>query len=399
MSAVRQHPTRKIKYLAFGGGGWRTMYSKGVMDALAKEKILQDVEAVSVSSGGCMTGFLLALGYNSHESLQFLEKYVLDGKFQIPLTFIPKYAHSKSPYYKVTNQDFFLKRGCKALANLFIYDSLPFRNIYDAIRSGGIFHTQGLADVLWKLIQESPVLPKALKKKNLTFAELHEYRKIGKTKFPDYPFVDLFVIVTETTPDGLKEKCFSYLDTPHEPIIPAACASMAIPLIFRKVGKKRNLYDGGVINNLPRNVFDKPHFFEPEDQFTEMNMRVLAVCFVDSEATIAEWRDNCPNKKRPSKANQLLYWMMTSTAWDAKIWQAQIKEHQNGANALRTMYINCEEMPILGPKSITKDSYLAMCEQVAAQTHQYIDTYLRTPDPHLSLENKMASISNQSSLI
>jgi predicted acylesterase/phospholipase RssA len=373
--------TRKIKYLVIGGGGWRTIYTAGVFNKLNELQILNDIEAVAVCSGGCMAGFMLALGYDSHETLRFLQKHVLDGKFQIPLTFIPEHANSSNPYYTIRRQDGFFQRGFKDLANAGINSYLSYKNMVDAVRSGGVFHTQGLANVLWKLIAESPTLPREYKKKDLTFAELHECCVKYNKDFANV-FKDIFVIVTEATAKGPKEKHYSYLDTPDESIILAGCASMAIPGLFRKVGNKRNLYDGSVTNSLPCRMFDNPIFFEEKDQATEMNMRTLAVCFADSEDVIGEWRDTRPNTKSVPKKTALGNWLVLNLLWNKKLWETQLQEHQKGANSLRTLYINCAEIPILGPDSLSSARYIEICNQIAEQTEQYVDNYLRTDDPH-----------------
>src|SRR5687768_4115480 len=90
------YPTRKIINFVIGGGGWRTVYTKGVIDTLDQLKILNDIECVAATSGSCMAAYLLALGYDSRQSLEFLERHVLSGKFQIPMTFIPEHVDSGS---------------------------------------------------------------------------------------------------------------------------------------------------------------------------------------------------------------------------------------------------------------------------------------------------------------
>jgi len=380
--ARKQYSMRKIKYLAVSGGGWRTMYAKGVIDKLNELHILKNIEAVSVTSGGCMTGFILAFGYNPEETMKFLEKYVLNGKFSIPLYFFPEHVNSDiSPYYTIKKQDHLLTKVSKYIINTTIYSYLFFKNVVDSIRSRGIFHTAGLANVLWKVMQESPTFPPQLKNKNLTFLEHHLYREQFKNKYPHLPFVDLFIIVTELTTQGPREKCYSYQTTPHESILHAACASMAIPILFRRAGNKKNLMDGCVVNNIPRNVFDAPCYFEPEDRLTEMNMRTLAICFANSENVIAKWRDN-----KATTTPFSIQLLAKKLIIPKELKEAQDKQHQVGANALRTLYINCSDIPALGPKTLTTQHYKDICKKVELETSNYVNCYLDTPDPHLPLE-------------
>lgn len=366
---LSQPPHTFIKHLAIGGGGWRVLYMKGVIDALIKNNILPNIECVSATSGGCLAGLTLAVNYNAAESMQFLEDYILNGKFQIPLPFIHQHLNSISPYYSVDNRSGFSETAIKRIANMGIYSMLFAKNMVDAIRSSGLYHTKGLANLLFKIIQNSPTLPDNLKKKNLTFLELHEFQQANKKNFSDRPSVDLFVVVTEDSPDGPKEKYYSYLDTPHEAIITACCASMALPKIYRKVGSNRNLSDGGIVSVVPRKVFDRPPFMHPSQAPTDMNLQLLAICFADSEDAIREWRDNRPNPKQPSKLNQLI----NNFFWDDKLWKAQVKEHQTGANPLRTLFINCEKVPTLSVDSLSTNNFLTMCREVETQTYQHLE--------------------------
>ena len=374
-------PPREINHLAFGGGGWRTMYATGVISTLRKRGILKDVQKVAATSGGCIPGFALAFGYNSEQSMQFLEENALNDKYLSVLYFIPEHVDGEpSPYYRIAEQDHYLKQLGKYAANAGIFSFLFMKNVVDVVRSRGIFHTRGLEELLWRLMQQSPAFPAALRKKDLTFLEHHQFKDEFKENFPDRPFVDLHIAVTENTPEGCELKYYSYELTPNESILKAACASMTIPVIFRHVEHAKRLRDGGILKNIPRDAFDSPRFFKPKDRLTKMNMRTLAVCFSESDTDIAKWRHNQPGPVSWQT------WLTMRLFGSVEHWELQEKEHQVGANALRTLYLNSSGIFPLAPKGLTTAKYKSICDYAEEETEQFVDNYLRTVDPHISLD-------------
>ena len=82
-----------------------------------------------------------------------------------------------------------------------------------------------------------------------------------------------------------------------------------------------------------------------------------------------------------STMTRLTNWFILKYCYDKKLWEAQVKEHQKGGNASRTIYLNCAEIPVLGPESLSTTRYLEICNQIAEQTGEYLENHLMNEDP------------------
>lgn len=368
----KEIPLREIHHLAFSGGGWRTLYAQGVIEGLHEAGILQNVVSASFCSGSCVPAVFLLSGYTPEQSMQFLKEHVLDDKYTSSLYFIPEHIDSeKSPYYLFGKPDGFLKRMTKYIANAGIFSYLFMKNVFDAVRSKGIFHTKSLEELLWSIIKNSPTLPPHLRKRNITFLELYQYKAEFQTRHHHLPFINPYISVAEKTSEGYKVRYHSYETTPHESILKAACASMTIPGIFRQVEK--GLLDGGLVDSSARSAFDTEE---------KMNMRTQAVYFAPSQTDIERWRDNRPKTKLLSSTS----WFMKKLGLE-KYWNAQEEAHQVGANSLRTLYIDSSSISTLRPKGLSTEKFNKICHDTKNQTKEYLNLYFfNTPCPHASLD-------------
>lgn len=111
---------------------------------------------------------------------------------------------------------------------------IPFSNLFNLIDKYGLY--DGNLFVKW--VQNT--LNKYIKRKNITFKEVHErYHKK--------------LVIVSTNLNRKKQVIFSYNKTPEMNVVDAVRASMAIPLIFTSVVNEDGdtLVDGGVTNNFP----------------------------------------------------------------------------------------------------------------------------------------------------
>lgn len=368
-SEEKATPLREIHYLAFSGGGWRTLYAQGVIEGFREEGALNKVIAASFCSGSCVPAVFLISGYDSKQSMQFLEEYVLNDRYTSALYFIPEHVDAeKSPYYLFGQQDGFIKRMAKRAANLGILSYLFVKNVVDAVRARGIFHIKSLEELLWRIIQKSPTLPSRLKRRDLTFSELHCYKDEFQQKYPNLLFIDPYIAVTQETAQGHSLKYYSYETTPNASILKAACASMTIPGLFRQVEK--GLKDGGVVDNSARSAFDK----------AEMNMRTQAVYFAPTQSDIEKWRDK---RQNPSPSSSVIMKLLGID----KDWELQEKSHHEGANALRTLYVDSSGISMLRPNGLTTEKFNKICQDTKKQAQEYARLYYSdTPCPHASLD-------------
>jgi NTE family protein len=242
-----------IKYLVFSGGGAAGYAHGGAVEQLSKEPnfSFSNIKAVAGSSIGAIAALMVSLNYTPQEINKKLSsinlKNLKDG-------------------------------GC-----------LPTR-ICRLFKQYGVY--QG--DALYQLIKD--IIREKVGKKNpesFTFEDL----KLSGGK-------DLYVVATKiykenNKPTG-KEKVFSFEKTPKTSVAAAVLASASAPGYFRRVRLKKiekGAYilneqgdvfdDGGIINNLPLNIFDQAKFFRTPSNDgcinLEVNPHTLGLALLNSD--------------------------------------------------------------------------------------------------------------------
>ena len=118
----------------------------------------------------------------------------------------------------------------------------------------------------------------------MTFADFHQKG-----------FRDLYVVVS-----NLNRRCpevYSYLDTPDTPVADVVRISMSIPLYFqalrydeRQFGQGDLLVDGGLFDNYPAHLFDRPNFSRGNFFYLNgVNWETLGLYIYPDFAILGEW--------------------------------------------------------------------------------------------------------------
>ncbi|MBA3660717.1 MAG: patatin-like phospholipase family protein [Gammaproteobacteria bacterium] len=215
-----------IQNLVFSGGGAAGCAFGGAIMGLAEQPNFSfaDIKVVAGSSVGAIAALIVSLNYTPVQASAKIEQLNLQK----------------------------LRDGGPKLSQAY-----RLMNHYGRFKGNALFHF--ILDILAeKTNRDDP--------ENITFADL---KKMG--------FKDLHVVTTKLykengNPIG-KEKIFSYAKTPDTSVASAILASTAAPIYFARVrfkklakgkyilDKKGDLYnDGGILNNYPINLFDKPPF-------------------------------------------------------------------------------------------------------------------------------------------
>lgn len=230
--------TRNIKYLVFAGGGTAGYAFGGALEQLGEQKdfSFDRIEAAAGTSVGAIAALLVCLKYTPHQ---------MKSKFEsIDFSSFKDGGYAVSQYYRLFTE-YGMHKG-------------------DAI----------LAIVL-NIIKEK--------------TGRDDPEKVTFTDLKTMGFKDLYIVATkiykaDNVPTG-KQKIFSYEDTPNTAVATAIRASTAAPVFFTRVRLKKtaqgkyefdsngNIFsDGGLINNYPIDIFDKPKFVGlPEKTTTKIN--------------------------------------------------------------------------------------------------------------------------------
>lgn len=225
-----------IKYLVFSGGGAAGYAYAGAVEQLSKEPefSFDALEGVAGASIGSIAALLVSLNSSPHEVSQKIAS--LDLKK--------------------------LKDGGYSLTHL-----------YRILSVYGKYKGEEIDDFIKKIIKDKTGRSDP---ENVTFADL---KNLG--------FKNLHIVTTKlykenSVPTG-KQKIFSFEKTPNTSVATAIRASVAAPIYFSRVRLKKvekgkyiidekngDLYeDGGVLNNFPIEMFDKPKYMGlPDDNAT-----------------------------------------------------------------------------------------------------------------------------------
>jgi NTE family protein len=196
------------KNLVFEGGGVKGAAYLGALQVIEDAGILTGIEKVAGTSAGAITACLVALKYTA--------------------------------------------AGIKTLVN-----DLDFNNLEDGKNLFRILETYGIyrGDYFLKWIKTA--IKAATGNEDTTFAQL---RAAG--------FKDLHVVATCLNTRGIQ--IFSADSTPDVIVAEAVRASMSIPIFFKawtfsKGIESKNVYvDGGMVWNLPLEIFDTGNILNPE---------------------------------------------------------------------------------------------------------------------------------------
>ncbi len=257
------------KYLVFSGGGSAGVAYAGAIEQLGQEKefSLAKIEGVAGASVGAIAALMVSLNYSPEEASQKLGSLNLS---------------------KLTDGGCLISEGYRLFSK------------YGMYKGEAIY--QFILDIIKEKIKT--ITPK-INAKNLTFADL---KKLG---FKDLHVVSTKIQLVNGVPTG-KLKHFSFETTPDTPIAGVVHASAAAPFFFArvrllKVAKGRHILhddgdlyaDGGMLNNFPIDIFDKPQYLpvhEHGDVTNIINPHTLGIA-MRSKAQIIN-QENKPVKAR-----------------------------------------------------------------------------------------------------
>lgn len=231
-------PESQIENMVFGGGGVKEIATVGVVRALQEAFVLPYVKRVAGSSAGAITAMFLALGCNAGE----IEKYNEEIKLSKLVKSVPK-AGMKLELLK----NWLTK---SSVADPRLDDGSRLSNKIQDIISNEISKVKNHPEVKKILDGTSP--------RDITFKQLEDIRKL---EIPGTSFRELTVTGVKLTKDAngkykAEKEYFNASKTPDMTIAEAIRESTSIPYYFKALGNK-NVYhiDGGVLNNLPMDVF------------------------------------------------------------------------------------------------------------------------------------------------
>lgn len=224
--------TPDIRFLVFSGGGAAGPAYAGAIEEFLKKVSLEKIQAIAGTSIGSLAALMVSLKYD-------------------PQVIIDKLFHLDFKKFE--------DGGC------------PPNQVYRLVTEYARFKGEVLLELIKDIIKEK--IP-GKNPEEVTFADL---KKLG--------YKDLYVVATKmykenNKPMG-KEKVFSYEKTPHTSVAMAIRASCAAPIFFTGVRLKKtspgkyevndlgHLYDdGGLLNNFPIDIFDKPRYLGLQDNGT-----------------------------------------------------------------------------------------------------------------------------------
>lgn len=233
----------KIKYLVFSGGGAAGYAHGGAVLQLAEEATFSfsDLKGVAGASVGAFAALLVSLNFSPQEISDKLSslniRALMDG------------------------------------------GALP-QQLFRLFTQYGIYTGDPLYRMIKDIIAEKTGRTDP---ENVTFADL---KALGCK--------DLYIVTTKVYkennhPTG-KEKIFSTENTPQTPVAATLLASMSAPGLFRRVRLKKiakghfvldeqgDLFeDGGIVNNFPIDIFDKPKYVAKGDAYVNSQTLGLAL--------------------------------------------------------------------------------------------------------------------------
>ena len=189
-----------FRNLVFEGGGVKGMAYAGALKVLEEKDIMKNIENAAGTSAGAITAALVALNFSASEIQEILAE---------------------------TN-----------FSNFKDDSPLFFPNIYRLFTKFGWFKGNKFESWFERIISQKV-------NTKITFSQLSKM-KTGKK---------LFLVGANL--DKQKAEIFSHETTPNMQISKAVRISMSIPLFFKAVENKKDIFvDGGIYYNYPINLFD-----------------------------------------------------------------------------------------------------------------------------------------------
>lgn len=224
------NPGPPIANMVFRGGGVKGIGFAGTITRLEEVGLLQTVQRVAGSSAGAITAMLLSLGYKAKEIQNEL-------------------ANMKFPDFQ--DADSWMIGGAVVPEKA--------RMLADALYSSKLGAYRGEVFKAWA----GKMIAQKLGNPNATFADLQ--LAIANKTVPGLK--QLFVTGTNLTTKS--PAYFSHEHSPNMKIVDAARISMSFPLAFEAVEYEGEFYsDGGIANNFPIDLFEKPKYFSGPAQNT-----------------------------------------------------------------------------------------------------------------------------------
>lgn len=306
--------------LVVEGGGGRIVAIGGTLIELENRGILQNIKNYSGTSAGAIVATTLCLGYTGSEIADLLMKTdfnkFLDDSFGISMDLYRLY--NEYGFYK---GDAFLNFARKIIAD----------KTFD-IRNGDI-----------------------------TFQELYQTNE-----------KELVLVATNLTKD--KIEYLSRHTYPDMPVALAVRASMSIPLVYKPVIYKENVFcDGGLGMNFPIQTFDGDFPKDVDNLYTDINTKTLGLKFMakDEKRNNRIYANPTPIKNLFSYSTAVLTHMlnrMERTSVKTGYWERSI--------TVPTGVIGTLEFNLTDDQ---KRNAQKTAQQVAIEELDYFDTYQRFP--------------------
>ena len=207
--------------LVFKGGGVRGIAYMGALEVLEEEGILDNIERVAGASAGAIAAALVSFRLSAHETKQLF--------LSLDINRVPQASENgKTKSFLLSDENACTRR---------------FFERYGWYSSQYFYH--------WM--------------ENVIGLQCEGNRRATFTDFKRYGFRDLYIVAANLSRQ--RTEVFSAETTPDVAVADAVRMSMSIPLYFEAVrfdGKQfgdGDFYvDGGVYDNFPTHIFDKPAY-------------------------------------------------------------------------------------------------------------------------------------------
>lgn len=262
-----------FKNLAFQGGGVKTLAYQGALRVLEERGILDQIERVAGTSAGAFVAMLVSFRLSVAETVSVFNT--------LDFSRIPAMRSSNNKEAQWQPPKLIEPQIDRILSNVDAVKRLIYRYGWYANERGYNWLHEVIA---------------------------HFCGGNGRATFADFRargFRDLHVVVTNIT--RRRMEVFNADNTPHVAVADALLMSQSIPLFFEavrfdgsEIGTGDFYGDGGVLNNFPLHVFDRPRYKVDNEWFVNgVNWRTLGCRLYTPE--------DCPGTARP--INNLIGYM------------------------------------------------------------------------------------------
>lgn len=266
----------KIKYLAFAGGGATAFAELGVYNALHDNGELENLEAVSGTSAGSMMATLVALGYRGDD----FKPLTVEQDFSILTSFeetseklalLPNLLGDKKGIFTGDGLNNWIEH---AIAKRTGHPKMTFEELHQWREAAA--KSQATGDLsFFNSKAEQALDGKNIEELSEQYEKFHNIE--GKPFTLDFTsgeelrdnllkMKDLHVVAAKVKGSGdhklYEETIFSHESEQYKavPIAQAVEASASFPFVFAKERIGDELFtDGGLVNNIPIEIFDGPN--------------------------------------------------------------------------------------------------------------------------------------------